>query len=66
MVVTAITLETIADILSAVKSIRAEGINLELDISQISASRAKTAGQLHLMMGQNPVHICCIGAADAE
>lgn len=66
MVVTAITLETIADILSAVKSIREEGINLELDISQISASRAKTAGQLHLMMGQNPVYICCIGAADAE
>ncbi len=66
IVVTAITLETIADILSAIKSIRAEGINLELDISQISASRAKTAGQLHLMMGQNPVYICCIGAVDTE
>lgn len=66
MVVTAITLETVAEILSAVKSIRSEGINLELDISQISASRAKTAGQMHLMMGQNPVYICCMGAAEAE
>jgi precorrin-6Y C5,15-methyltransferase (decarboxylating) len=66
MVVTAITLETVAEILSAVKSIRSEGINLELDISQISASRAKTAGQMHLMMGQNPVYICCMGAAEAK
>ena len=64
MVVTAITLETAADLLSAVKQLREQGCPLKLEITQISAARAKTAGGLHLMMGQNPVFIFCLFAED--
>ncbi len=60
MIVTAITLETMADILSAVKKLKEQWENLTLEISQVSAARAKTAGTMHLMMGQNPVYICCM------
>lgn len=63
MVVTAITLETVADVLEAVKHIQ-DKYEISLEISQVTAARAKPLHSaqktMHLMMGQNPVFICCI------
>ena len=67
IVVTAITLETVADILEAVKQIP---LPISLEISQVSAARARSLNtpskQMHLMMGQNPVFICGIFPKDSS
>ena len=34
-----------------------EGLLQELEFVQIAVSKAKTLGNYHLMMGQNPVYI---------
>lgn len=61
IVVTAITLETIADALEAAGAFPLENV----DIVQMAVSRAKGAGAYHLMMGENPVYIIsCDGSAE--
>ena len=57
VVVNAIAIESVSSAVSAFKN---RGI--EPEISQISASRAKIAGGLHLMMSQNPIYIISGGA----
>lgn len=54
VVITAITLETVAE---AVQYFRDNSRFEEPDIVQIFAAKGRTAGSYHLMMGQNPVYI---------
>ena len=66
IVVTAITLETVSDVLNSVKSMRkalsVQGETISLQISQVSAARSREVGggSMHLMMGQNPVFVCTL------
>ena len=53
VVINAVTLETVA---AAAKALATLGF-LEIEISQVAISRAKRAGNYHMMMGQNPVYI---------
>lgn len=53
VVITAITLETVA----AVTTYYAKHPQYHLDISQISTARSKKAGSSHLMIAQNPVYV---------
>ncbi len=53
VVVSAITLETLAEAVDCF----AKFPLTEMEISQITAARAKEAGRYHLMMGQNPVYL---------
>ena len=61
IVVTAITLETLSQLLETVRQLRTHG-DFALDITQLSAARARElgAGSMHLMTGQNPVYICTL------
>jgi precorrin-6Y C5,15-methyltransferase (decarboxylating) len=53
IVVTAVSLETLTDCLSAFRQLK---LTLA-DVTQITAAQSKTLGAHHLMMGQNPVWI---------
>lgn len=59
IVVTAIALESAA---TALQCFRAHGI--EPQLLQLAAARGRLAGELHLMMGQNPVYLLSGGTAD--
>ena len=52
VVLTAVTLETISEMMDLAKE-----KELEVETTQISVSKAKKLGDYHLMMGQNPVTI---------
>lgn len=52
VVLTAVTLETISEMMDLAKEKQ-----LEVESTQISVSKAKKLGDYHLMMGQNPVTI---------
>ena len=56
IVVTAVTVETVSDALAAFSKAK-----LEPEIVQISASRGKQVGKLHMMEAQNPVTILSAG-----
>lgn len=63
IVITAITLETVAEALSCLR----EDARFEApEIVQVTAARGKKAGPYHLMMGQNPVYIIASSAVPAE
>lgn len=51
--VTAVSLESLTDALNCMKQFELANV----DVTQISAAQAKTLGQYHMMMGQNPVWI---------
>ncbi|NLU23966.1 MAG: cobalamin biosynthesis bifunctional protein CbiET, partial [Clostridiales bacterium] len=55
----AIALESAA---TALQCFRAHGI--EPQLLQLAAARGRLAGELHLMMGQNPVYLLSGGTAD--
>lgn len=59
IVINAISLETLTEALDIMKSLKKkEGYQVaEEEIVQISAARSKTAGNYHMMTGQNPVFI---------
>lgn len=59
-VVTAVTLETLAEAVPAFLDCRFP----EPDVVQLSAARARKAGRYHLMTGQNPVFILSSGGED--
>ena len=59
--VSAIALETLA---SAVSALTARG--LEAEVAQISVSRAKAAGELHLLTANNPVFLITGRRTEAE
>ena len=50
--ITAIALETLSAALEACK-----GMDLEMEIAQIAANRAKLTGELHLLMANNPTFL---------
>ena len=53
LVVSAITVESVAEALDAMKEFGFEGI----EIVQAAVARSKRAGGKHLMMGMNPITI---------
>ena len=53
VVITAVTLETIAEMTEVLREFRVT----EQEVIQISVSRAKTAGKYHLMQAENPVYL---------
>lgn len=53
IVINCITLETVTEALSAVKSFGFE----TAEIVQVQASRAKVLGPYHMMMGENPIYV---------
>lgn len=58
IVINAITLETIAEALECVKNLTVT----DVEVVQVSVSKAQTVGEYHMMMGQNPVYIIsCTG-----
>lgn len=58
IVMTAITLETVAEALQVLRELPVN----QPEIVQLAAARAKEVGQYHMMMGQNPVYfISCEG-----
>ena len=58
IVINAITLETISEALQCVNSLEVT----EVEVVQVSISKAQTIGEYHMMMGQNPVYIIsCTG-----
>ncbi|MBA4685865.1 MAG: precorrin-6A reductase [Candidatus Galacturonibacter soehngenii] len=57
IVINAITIETIAEAISVIKDV---GIT-NYEMIQLQSARAKTAGNYHMMLGQNPVTIIVIG-----
>ncbi|MFV0529262.1 MAG: precorrin-6A reductase [Lachnospiraceae bacterium] len=63
IVVNAITLETVSEILKAIK----EFALTDVDVVQISAAKAKEIGRYHMMMGENPIYIIsCRGGGQNE
>ena len=53
VVVNAISLETVGELMECLKQYAVT----DLDITQVQISKAKTVGDYHMMMGQNPVTI---------
>ena len=53
VVINAISLETLSEIMGCLKTWKVT----DLDITQVQISKAKTLGDYHMMMGQNPVTI---------
>lgn len=60
IVINCITLETVTEALACIKELPLT----EVEISQITAARAKTLASYHMMMGENPIYIIsCKGGA---
>ncbi len=57
IVISAISLETVGQVMDAIE----EGLLENAQIIQITASRSRTLGRYHMMMGQNPVYIISAG-----
>ena len=57
IVINAISLETVGEVMEAVKS----GMLRDEEIVQLSVSRSRTLGRYHMMTGQNPVYIISAG-----
>ena len=52
---TAVTLETLSELLTCIKD-----FNLHADVVQLAVSRASEAGQYHLMRAENPVYVVTV------
>lgn len=61
VVVNAVTVETVSAVLQWTR-----GRGIEADMVQVQISRAKAAGRVHMMMGQNPVWIMAFGGPGEE
>ena len=59
IVLTAISLDTMAEVMEAVD----EGLLREPEIVQITAAKARKLGRHHMMTGQNPIYIISEGEA---
>jgi precorrin-6Y C5,15-methyltransferase (decarboxylating) len=53
MVINCITLETVSEALEAIRTLELT----QTDIVQIGASRSKSVGRYHMMMGENPIYV---------
>lgn len=60
IVISAISLETVQDVMDAEK----EGLLTNMEVTQICASRARILGQYHMMTGMNPVYIISAGGKE--
>lgn len=60
IVITVVTMETMAEIVNFL-----QGSGAEAEICQLQASRGERMGRYHLMMGQNPVYIVALGGKKA-
>lgn len=60
VVVNAITVETVGAVLEWTR-----GRGIEADMVQVQIARAKAAGRVHMMMGQNPVWVIAFGGPEA-
>lgn len=56
IVINVIALETLAEVVSWIKSQR-----IDAEIVSVTVARARKAGSYHLMQGQNPVYIITLG-----
>ena len=62
VVITAITLETLSEIMEYYKAKE----NYKLDIVNVSVARGKELGNYHLMMAQNPIYIATITSKEEK
>lgn len=60
VVVTAVTLETVGEMLCCAKELGQTFPNLCFEVTQVSCARSRQAGNYHLMNGMNPVWIGCL------
>ena len=60
VVVTAVTLETVGEMLCCAKELGQTFLNLCFEVTQVSCARSRQAGNYHLMNGMNPVWIGCL------
>ncbi len=60
IVINAIALETLSEVMEIIKAIPLS----DVEISCVQASRAKSVGSYHMMMGQNPVYVISFTGAD--
>ena len=60
IVISAISLETVRDVMDAEK----EGLLTDMEVTQICASRSRVLGQYHMMTGMNPVYIISAGGKE--
>lgn len=60
IVVTAVTLETVGEMLCCAKELGQTFPNLCFEVTQVSCARSRQAGNYHLMNGMNPVWIGCL------
>lgn len=58
--ITAISLETLAQIVSCARNLDL----VNLDLVQVTVARSREVGSHHLMMGANPVYIACAGGPE--
>lgn len=61
IVINVIALETLAQVTELLQKRR-----IDADIISVQVSRAKKAGQYHLMQGQNPVYVISFGGEDGS
>lgn len=57
IVINAVSLETVEEVMQAEKA----GLLEQLEVTQMTVSRARQAGTHHLMTGMNPVYIFSAG-----
>ena len=62
IVINCITLETVTE---ALESIRESDLQ-DTDIVQLCASRSKSVGRYHMMMGENPIYIISCQGGEGE
>ena len=60
IVISAISLETVRDVMDAEK----EGLLTDMEVTQIYAARSRVLGQYHMMTGMNPVYIISAGGKE--
>lgn len=60
VVVTAVTLETVGEMLCCAKELGNTFSELCFEVTQVSCTRSRQAGSYHLMNGMNPVWIGCL------
>lgn len=61
IVINCITLETVTEAMNAIRDFGLE----DVDIVQLAASRSKSIGRYHMMMGENPIYIIsCSGRGE--
>lgn len=61
IVINAIALETVSEAMACIRQLPLDRV----DIAAVSVAKAKSVGNYHMMMGQNPVYVISCGGAGA-